>query len=109
LKTPSDHTNVYLLISNKTPEDTLLLDRFQKLAIEHKDQFHAWFTVSKSNSNWEYSTGRLDELMIKNHLFDAASKTTGSFLCGPTGLIEKGVKPILTKWGARDGENLFGF
>jgi len=38
------------------------------------------------------------------------NKKTGSFLSGPPGLIEKGIKPVLvTKWGAKDGENLFGF
>ena len=86
-----------------------MLEEFQRLAKEHKDQFHAWFTVSKSSSDWEYSTGRLDESMMKKQLCDASSKNTGNFLCGPPGLIEKGVKPVLTKWGARDGENLFGF
>ena len=109
LKTPDDHTKVYLLMSNKTPADTLMLDTFEKLASEHKDQFHPWFTVSKKDENWKYSEGRLDEAMIRKYLHDASDSKTGNFVCGPPGLIEKGVKPALTKWGAKDGENLFGF
>lgn len=96
-------------MSNKTPADTLMLDTFEKLACEHKDQFHPWFTVSKKDEDWKYSEGRLDEAMMRKYLHDASDSKTGNFLCGPPGLIEKGVKPALTKWGAKDGENLFGF
>ena len=109
LKTPDDNTKVNLLISNKTPNDTLLLDTFEKLVADYKDQFMAWFTVNKPDADWKYSTGLLDERLMKTRLHDASNRNTGTFLCGPPGLIEKGVRPVMLEWGAKDGENLFGF
>jgi len=109
LKTPNDNTEISLLVSNKTPNDTLLLDTFEKLTTEFEGQFTAWFTVNKAGSDWKYSMGRLDEKILKEHLHDAFDRKTGTFLCGPPGLIEKVIKPILSEWGAKDGENLFGF
>ena len=52
----------------------VMLDTFEKLAADHKEQFHAWFTVSKGDEKWKYSTGRLDEKMMKEHLHDAGDK-----------------------------------
>jgi nitrate reductase (NAD(P)H) len=86
-----------------------MLNTFQKLASEHKDQFKAWFTVGKGSETWKYSTGQIDEEMMHTHLYDVSNPKTGTFLCGPPGLIEKGITPILTKWGAKDGQNVFGF
>lgn len=46
---------------------------------------------------------------MKRRLADTPFKSTCRFLCGPLDLVQKGSKPLVMIWGARDGENLFGF
>jgi hypothetical protein len=50
----------------------------------------------------------MDEMMTEINLHDASDPKTGTFLCGPPGLVEKGAQPVL-KESAKDCENLFGF
>lgn len=65
--------------------------------------------MNEADSDWKYSTGLMDDAMMKKYLHDASDPKTGTFLCGPPGLVQKAAKPALKKWGAKDGKNLFGF
>jgi nitrate reductase (NAD(P)H) len=47
--------------------------------------------------------------MLREYLYDPANSATGTFLCGPPGLVEKAFRPMLRKCGAQDADDLFGF
>ena len=63
LKNPKDKTEMMLLYSNHSNEDTLLMPELDKLAKESKDKLKVWYTVSRPpKEEWKYSTGRLNEV-----------------------------------------------
>jgi NAD(P)H-flavin reductase len=96
-------------MSNVSPQDTLLLGEFEELMEKHPEQFKAWSTVSKSDSDRKYSSGSIDEKMLREHVHDPSNSRTGSFFCGPPPLVEKVLRPMFLRVGATDGVNLFGF
>jgi nitrate reductase (NAD(P)H) len=65
--------------------------------------------------DWKYGTERLDEGMMREHLFGLeeeggeGEKKVGTLLCGPPGLITHGAMPGLTAMGFKEDETIFGF
>ena len=96
LKNPSDQTQLWLLFANQTESDILLRDRLTELAKQRPDQFKLWFTVDRSESGWQYSTGFVNADMIKEHL-PAPSTDTLVLLCGPPPMIKFACDPNLDK------------
>jgi len=109
LSDPKEKTKMSLLFANKSLEDTLLREEFDKMAAEH-DNFKVWYTISKppENSEWKYSTGRINLNMMKEHLYPPEGQRNVALVCGPPAMVTHGVLPFLEKWGYQD-EAVFEF
>ncbi|EYC35686.1 hypothetical protein Y032_0999g3344 [Ancylostoma ceylanicum] len=107
LKNSDDKTHISLLFANQTEDDILCRKELDELALKHSDRFKVWYTVGKPPANWLFSSGRVDEQMIKKHLF-APSDNSAVLLCGPPPMINCACIPSLDKLGY-DSENIFLF
>jgi len=54
-----------------------------------------------NGTKWPYSTGRINEELIAEHLF-AADADTVAGICGPPGLVNFAALPGLKKLGYQD-------
>jgi nitrate reductase (NAD(P)H) len=101
LADPEDKTQVKLLFANRNEEDILLCKELDGHAQKHSN-FTVHYTLSgRTPAEWKYSTGRINEAMLREHVFPA-SDTTLALLCGPQGMIDVAAKPNLTKMGYKD-------
>ena len=101
LADPEDKTQVKLVFANRHEEDILLWKELEELASKHSN-FSVHYTLSgRKPADWKYSTGRINEAMLKEHIFPA-SDTTLALLCGPQGMIDVAAKPNLTKMGYKE-------
>lgn len=96
LSDPNDKTKIELLFANQSEEDILLREEIEEMAKKHPDQFKFWYTVDRSSPDWKYSTGFIDENMIKEHL-PASEPKTAIFMCGPPPMIKFACVPNLEK------------
>ncbi|RDX54486.1 hypothetical protein OH76DRAFT_1461500 [Lentinus brumalis] len=110
LSDPNDHTCMSLLDSNKTFGDILLREELQKYADENPDRFKIWHVLSTEPKDKEFkcTVGHLNKDIMSHH-FHPAGEGTGTLLCGPPGLIEKGALPALRELGFKEGESVFGY
>ncbi|KIH62105.1 oxidoreductase, FAD-binding protein [Ancylostoma duodenale] len=65
LKNNDDKTQMSLLFANHTEDDILCRKELDELALEHRDRFNVWYTVGQPPANWVFSSGRVDDEMIK--------------------------------------------
>ncbi|KAI6189538.1 Cytochrome-b5 reductase [Aphelenchoides bicaudatus] len=99
IKDPNDHTEMWLLFANQTPDDILLKDDLDRMAAAHPTRFHVWYTVNKpGNSPWNYSTGYINEEMLSVYL-PKQSNDLGVLLCGPKAMKNNAVLPNLANLG----------
>jgi len=98
LKNPLDKTNMWLLFANQTEADILLRSDLDKIAKEHKDRFHLWYTLDRAHDGWNYSTGFINDEMISNHM-PAAGPDAQILMCGPPPMIQFACIPNLEKNG----------
>ncbi|ELU36555.1 nitrate reductase [Rhizoctonia solani AG-1 IA] len=98
LEDGTDHeTTLWLLDSNRTEQDILCRDELLTFA-ERKGRMKAHFTLSKSPSEgWTFSTGRINDEMMKAHLPSPDTPDTLILICGPDNLIKQTVKPGLER------------
>lgn len=99
-RNPSDTTQVFLLYANRTPSDILLRAELDEMAAT-RDNIHVWYTVDIPTDDWKFSTGFIDEKMIRNHL-PAPSPDSFVGLCGPPPMIEFACLPNLKKIGFQE-------
>ena len=66
-----------------------------------------WYTVDRAPDGWKYSTGFINEQMVRDYL-PAPSGETVVFMCGPPMMLEKACIPNLKKIGHQEG-TLFCF
>ena len=64
-----------------------MFDELKAYAAQHPDQFRPWFTLShppdpKDNGGkaWEYTTGHLDEGIVRERFFAPEGNRVGTFL-----------------------------
>ncbi|RCN49757.1 oxidoreductase, FAD-binding protein [Ancylostoma caninum] len=107
LKNGDDKTQISLLFANHTEDDILCRKELDELALKHRDRFNVWYTVGRPPVNWVFSSGRVDDEMIKRHLF-APSDNSAVLLCGPPPMINRACIPSLDKLGYDSG-NIFLF
>ncbi|KAG9092109.1 hypothetical protein FRC07_011727, partial [Ceratobasidium sp. 392] len=94
-----DETTLWLLNSNCTEQDILCRDELFTFS-ERKGQIKAHFTLSKSaKEGWTFSTGRINDEMMRVHLPPAGQADTLILVCGPDSLIKQTVKPGLERLG----------
>ncbi|VDD93754.1 unnamed protein product [Enterobius vermicularis] len=98
LEDDTDDTVVFLLFANQSEEDILLKNEIDKYARENPSKLNIWYTVDRPPANWSYSSGFINEDMIKNH-FPPPSDDLVILLCGPPPMINFACMPNLDKLG----------
>lgn len=96
LKDPEDKTEVSLIFANQTEEDILLRPELEDIAGEKN--FKLWYTLDKPPADWKYSTGFINDTMIKDHLPEPGDDTL-ILMCGPPPMINFACLPNLDKLG----------
>jgi nitrate reductase (NAD(P)H) len=77
-----EETTLWLLDSNRTEQDILYRDELLSFA-ERKGRMKAHFTLSKSpREGWTFSTGRINDEMMKAHLPPPNMSDTLILICG---------------------------
>ncbi|CAE7189663.1 unnamed protein product [Rhizoctonia solani] len=75
-------TKLWLLDSNRTEQDILCRDELLSFA-ERKGRMKAHFTLSRSpEAGWAFSTGRIDDEMMKAHLPSPDTPDALILICG---------------------------
>ncbi|XP_050296863.1 NADH-cytochrome b5 reductase 3 isoform X2 [Anthonomus grandis grandis] len=97
-KDENDSTQCAILFANQTEDDILLRDELEAVSKKNPDQFKLWYTLDRPGPNWKYSSGFINEEMLKDHLFPA-SKDTITLMCGPPPMINFACIPNLEKLG----------
>jgi cytochrome-b5 reductase len=114
LKDPATKVEVHILYANQTPTDILMADELN--AIDKDARAHVWYTVDRPGGNpdhplnaddWKYSTGFINEAMVKEHL-PAPADDVCTFMCGPPMMLEKACIPNLKRVGHEEF-NIFAF
>lgn len=105
LKNPADPTLIYLLFANQTEADILL--RGELDAIAKDPRVKVWYTVDRPEEGWSYSSGFINEEMLKNHMPPADGESV-ILMCGPPPMINFACKPNLEKLGFK-AEDMFTF
>jgi len=98
LRDPRDETKMSLLFANQTEDDILVRDLLEDEARKHPSRFRVHYTLDRPPANWEYSTGFINEEMIKNHM-PPPSEESVILMCGPPPMIKFACKPNLEKLG----------
>ena len=67
---------------------------------KNSEHVRVWYTVDKvvGQSKWQFSTGRVTEQMMKDHL-PAPSLETAILFCGPAAMVKESVLPALDSIG----------
>lgn len=102
---PNDKTKVSLIFGNKTEEDILLKEEFQKLENDYPNRFKAYYTLDTPPKSWPYGKGFITKDLLKEVLPDAKSENIKIFVCGPPPLYKSisGPKKSPTDQGELDG------
>eukprot|EP00177_Eucheuma_denticulatum_P008193 GFKZ01014914.1.p1 GENE.GFKZ01014914.1~~GFKZ01014914.1.p1 ORF type:complete len:918 (+),score=135.57 GFKZ01014914.1:154-2907(+) len=95
----TDETEVFLLYANQTEGDILMREDLEMFA--QRPNIHVWYTVDRAPENWEYSTGFVNEEMIRAHLPEAGEESFVG-MCGPPPMIKFACVPNLTKVGYQE-------
>jgi len=95
LRDPKDTTQLSLIFGNITEEDILLREELDKVAAEHKKQFHLYFVVDKPTPGWTGGGGFITPDMISKHL-PAPSPDALILMCGPPPMMNVMVKHMQT-------------
>lgn len=89
---------IWILYANRTEGDILCQDLMQEL--DDLKRVKVWYTVDQPTDprRWKYSSGFIDEAMIREHL-PPPGERTHIFCCGPPPMINYACKPNLEKVG----------
>lgn len=97
---PGDNVDikVWLLFANQSEQDILLRDELEQIAASNSDCFKMWYTVDRKSEGWKYSTGFIDEAMLKEHMPPPGDDVL-ICICGPPPMIKYACIPNLDKLG----------
>uniref|UniRef100_A0A6U3VAN4 NADH-cytochrome b5 reductase n=1 Tax=Ditylum brightwellii TaxID=49249 RepID=A0A6U3VAN4_9STRA len=104
IRDPKDKTTkLSLIFANQTEDDILVRKELESIAKEYPDRFKLHYTLDRAPADWKYSTGFINEDMIKTHLPAAeADGSTQIFMCGPPPMVKFACLPALEKLGFKD-------
>ncbi|WIA41019.1 hypothetical protein OEZ86_004657 [Tetradesmus obliquus] len=94
---PEDTTEVRLLLANQCEDDILLREQLEGLAAAHPN-FKLWYTLDRAPEGWAYSSGFINEDMLREHLLPAGPEAIVA-MCGPPPMIKFACIPNLEKLG----------
>jgi len=86
------------LYANQTEEDILLREELEETARKYADRLHIWYTLDRPGEGWSYSSGFVNEEMIKDHL-PKSDEHSVVLMCGPPPMIKYACIPNLEKLG----------
>eukprot|EP00514_Thraustochytrium_sp_LLF1b_P002668 CAMPEP_0184528878 /NCGR_PEP_ID=MMETSP0198_2-20121128/12041_1 /TAXON_ID=1112570 /ORGANISM="Thraustochytrium sp., Strain LLF1b" /LENGTH=310 /DNA_ID=CAMNT_0026920783 /DNA_START=152 /DNA_END=1084 /DNA_ORIENTATION=- len=95
---PEDHTSIHLLFANQTEGDIFLREQLEAIQAKHPHQFKLHYTVDRAPEGWAYSTGFVNEEMIREHM-PTPGPDTVVLMCGPPPMIKFACRPNLTTVG----------
>ncbi|XP_050499874.1 NADH-cytochrome b5 reductase 3 isoform X1 [Diabrotica virgifera virgifera] len=98
LKDPTDTTECALLFANQTEDDILLRPELEEAVKSRPNSFKLWYTLDRPGPDWKYSSGFINEEMLKEHLFPASDDAL-VLMCGPPPMINFACTPNLEKLG----------
>ena len=105
LANKEDKTHVKLLFANQSEDDILLREELDELAAKH-DNFDVWYTVDKAPEGWKFSTGFINEDMVKQSLHPAGDDTL-CLMCGPPPMLKFACTPNLLKIGYKEDQMVY--
>jgi len=85
-----------ILYANRTEADILCADELKEIGAI--DGVSVWYTLDIPPEGWKFSSGFIDEPMVRDHLPPPGDKTY-IFCCGPPPMINFACKPNLEKVG----------
>lgn len=106
LRDEKDQTKMSLIFANQTEDDILLRETLENIAKKYPERFSLHYTLDRPPaSGWNYSTGFIDEKMLRDHM-PAPSKdgTSQILMCGPPPMIKFACIPNLEKIGFKETE-----
>ncbi|KAL2643155.1 hypothetical protein R1flu_010742 [Riccia fluitans] len=94
LEDPNDHTDVSLIYCNRSESDIMLKEQLDEWQEKHSN-FRVWYTITSGNvrESWKYSTCRMNEQMMREHL-PPGSPDTYAFLCGPPAMESSSLETL---------------
>lgn len=93
------NVKIGILYANQTEGDILCRDELNRLERDHPTRIKVWYTLDRPpTEGWKYSSGFINEEMVKEHL-PKASEHTVTFMCGPPPMIKFACIPNLLKVG----------
>lgn len=103
-----DKTRIRVVDANKTENDILLRGELERFAQLYPDQFEVTHVLSNPDDSWKGERGFVNKDILHRCCFPPDEKSV-ALLCGPPGLIQHAVMPVLLEWGYSQDHNLFGF
>jgi len=97
-KDPNDETQLNLLFANQSEKDILVRKELEEVASAHPDQFKLWYTLDTPPEGWKYSSGFVNEDMLRKHTFPPGDDTL-VVMCGPPPMVNYACLPNLEKIG----------
>lgn len=97
IKDSEDKTNITLLFANQTERDILVRPELEELDQECEN-FKLWYTLDKPPDGWPYSSGFINDTMLKEHM-PPPGPDTQILMCGPPPMINFACIPNLEKLG----------
>lgn len=97
IKDSEDKTNITLLFANQTEKDILVRPELEELAKECEN-FELWYTLDRPPEGWPYSSGFINDVMLKEHM-PPPGPDTQILMCGPPPMINYACIPNLEKLG----------
>ena len=102
-------TKIWLLYANKTEDDILLREELERFCSNHaENRVKVHYTLGTVPEGWKYSSGRINDRMMKEHL-PAASSCGMVLACGPDAMMSEVVQPGLERLGWDTEESLVIF
>lgn len=97
IKDAGDNTNLTLLFANQTEKDILVRPELEMLAKECEN-FKLWYTLDRPPEGWPYSSGFINDSMLKEYM-PCPGPDTQILMCGPPPMINYACIPNLEKLG----------
>ena len=107
IKDPNDTTQMFLLYANQTEADILVREELESIQQAHPDRLKLWYTLDRPDEGWAYSSGFVNEEMLRDHLPESGDASV-VLMCGPPPMIKFACVPNLEKLGYNT-ESYFAF
>jgi cytochrome-b5 reductase len=94
----SSQFDVSLIFANENEDTMVLREQIEQLSVSSAGRFRLRLIVDRDNQQWKYSTGFVDETMIKAHL-PAPGDDVLICVCGSASMLQSTCLPNLHRLG----------